>query len=71
MLTLTIILSLYMAVWVGVGVEGLPWILSDEDDRMGAKIRTKKTPGSKLNLPKIPCKIFEPYKFPEALNHIT
>ena len=37
----------------------------------GQKSEPKKIPGPKLNPPKIQCKISEPYKFQESINHLT
>ena len=36
---------------------GVLQVLSDRDDRMGAKIKPKKIPGPKFNAQKIPCRI--------------
>jgi len=32
------------------------WISSDGDDRMGAKSKSQKIPGQKINPQKIPCR---------------
>ena len=43
---------------------------SDGDDWMGAKIKTKKIPGPKINPKEIPCRISEPFKKTVAEKHV-
>ena len=49
------------------GGGGVLQISSDGDDRMGAKVKAQKIPGPNINPQKLPCRISEPYTFPERI----